>query len=296
MTKLETAIAQFAPDFFDIPTSRIAEKQEVLDRATPQVINSLQPPDLVAHSQESYDAGAEDYARNPQKRDVIDELIMFMNMLPDGARVLDIGCGYGRDALFMAVANIVYRYDLMGREKDGMKTRDKFMVPARTFRVIGLDQSTRMLARAWQARDFLVQRDLLTIEKSPDFNLGDMHHFAHLDGHFDAIWACTSLFTHTPLPFLGLAMESVARALRTGGLFFTSYTAGAVGKRYDKLLVKPGGVEYFSQPPPRLIEHFAQKCGMALKAQIFSDFEIGGKVIKENLFVSQFFRKTKQAD
>ena len=50
-------------------------------------------------------------------------------------------------------------------------------------------------------------------------------------------------------------------------------------------------IKYFSQPDPDEIVELAKTCGLSLESEVFSHFEIDGKVVKENLFVAQFFRK-----
>ena len=49
-----------------------------------------------------YDAGAADYARLNQELEGLDGLVAFCEALPKGAHVLDLGCGPGSYAAFMA--------------------------------------------------------------------------------------------------------------------------------------------------------------------------------------------------
>ncbi len=296
MTKLEQAIRLYAYGSLLDDSAPQSEKQKVLDEITPAVLGRVEPRDLVIHAREVYDATADEYAKNPHTKDIIDELVQFMFMLPDGARVLDIGCGVGRDSLFMSVKDEAFRKEHMGRMKGGISTREKFCIPQKTFAVTGIDNSLKMLALAKERSSQLIQKSLITYKTSPTFDYEDMHTIdidpQYSLGDFDGIWSCTALFTHTPVQMFQLAMGSVSGALKSGGVFFASYTNGVADGQHDKLLLSSTGrVKYFSQPSPEEITDLAEQHGLILKAQMFSDFEIRGKVIKENLFVSQFFKK-----
>ncbi|MBI2121888.1 MAG: class I SAM-dependent methyltransferase [Candidatus Sungbacteria bacterium] len=273
----------------------IEAKQAVLDTITPDVMRQLesQPHEICHHMAAVYTKTVDEYLKTKHNRDIIDELAPFMDMLPNGAGVLDVGCGPGRDTLFMSVADQNFRLDWMGRERDGKTTREKYAVPKKVFKVVGIDVSEGMLERANKRR--LALEDLLLLdpfEVYPFFLYADMHAFVGgmLQG-FDGIWSCTSLFTHTPYGLLETAMNSVSQALKSGGIFFASYTNGRGGK-YDNLRVsRTGEIKYFSQPDPDEIKALAGKFGLILTQESFSDFELNGKVIKKDLFASQFFRK-----
>lgn len=261
-----------------------AEWQRLLDKITLSVMQKVTAQDLVDHTNTVYNNTAEAYTKEPYNQFVIDELIMFMNMLPDGARVLDVGCGPGRDSFFMTT--IYYdgycRYNEMQRMKDGMTTVQKFIIPTKKFDVVGIDNSLNMITLARNKNRSLI---------NPSFIQMDMHYLSENFGTFDGIWSCTALFTHTPFSILNQTMKGISMALKTGGIFFTSYTCEN-RQNYDKLQISSTGrIKYFSQPNPELISEIARKYGMTLKAQLFSDLVKNGKVEKENLFVSQFFKK-----
>lgn len=275
----------------DVP---VEERQEILDDLTPIILRHVSPQDLLDHNQKVYDVTAKQYKENPHNPDVIDEIITFMSMLPSGARVLDVGCGFGRDTCFMATNNQQNRLSVMKRsDKNGRKTCDKFPAPDKKFEMIGIDTSPIFLQHA--------QEHAKVWGLSLVFIYGDMHNI-EINGlggcteYFDGVWSCTALFTHTPWVLLEPAIVSATRVLKPGGIFFASYTNGlADGGRYDRLLVSSTGhVKYFSQPDPSDIARIAKKYGLRLLEQIFSDFIGRDGVVKENLFVSQFFKKEAQ--
>jgi SAM-dependent methyltransferase len=61
------------------------------------------PPDLSADADSSiryYDQHAEEYARQTQFTDMSNVYVPFRELVPQGARILDAGCGVGRDTRF----------------------------------------------------------------------------------------------------------------------------------------------------------------------------------------------------
>lgn len=297
MTKLENAVLAH-PKYQALgEDADKKEKQIILDEITEEVLTGLSANEICAHVQEVYDATVDEYIKNPHTKHIIDELIEFMDMLPEGARVYDVGCGTGRDAFFMYVTNQEFRKGLMNRERHGLKTSDIYSVPTKNLRVVGIDVSQKMIdhAQKWK-RDLVNQGFIPKDSWNPFFAKQDMHNFMDEPlsvAYVEGVWSCTALFTHTPRSLLFPAMESVAKALDLQGVFFTSYTSGRAEGRYNKLLLSSTGrIKYFSQPDPDEITEVAKMCGLKLEKQSFSDFEINGKVIKKDLFVSQFFRKS----
>jgi len=295
MTKLENFVLS-NPKYQALGES--ADKkavQAVLDEITDEVLAGLTSDEICRHVQEVYDVTVDEYIKNPHNQYVIDELIEFMDMLSGGSDVFDLGCGTGRDALFMACTNTDYRKSQMRRVSHGKSTLEKFSIPAKYFRVVAIDTALKMLETARQKEQELRNNNLLTPwpYMFPLFTCEDMHNVdLQLFGPFDGIWSCTALFTHTPRALVEKSMRSVADALKSGGIFFASYTSGRVDGRYNKLLLSSTGrIKYFSQPDPDLITKIASDHGLKLEKESFSDFEVGGKVLKKDLFVSQFFRK-----
>lgn len=293
-------LVQRHPLYKAMETGNISEKQAVLDAMTPDIMGQMRPNEISQDTEEVYSKTVEEYVRNGHNRHIIDELIRFMDMLPDDAKVLDVGCGPGRDTFFMSVTDRVFRISLMNRKDiDGKTTLDKFHVPTKGFSVIGIDRSVGMLRQAFNTYYGLMRADLFNPHKEPFFLLADMHAFESSirllnsgePSGYDAVWSCTALFTHTPICFIQKAMRSVAKSLNSGGIFFTSYTNGRGGP-YDNLRIsRTGEIKYFSQPDPEGIRYHAERVGLRLIDQTLSNFIIDGKMAKKDLFCSQFFRK-----
>jgi len=274
------------------------EKQVVLDEITEEVLEQLSVDDICRHVREIYDETVEEYETNPHTKNVVDELLDFMSLIPNEERVVDVGCGAGRDTLFMACDNSHLRAMVMQREKDGERTIDKYDIPSHKFIVFAIDSSIAMVEMTKQ-KIMDANKPIGTV--LADAYQMDMHGFADkilnyydagLKRKFDGVWSCTALFTHTPQSLCRSAMEQVSQILKPKGIFFVSYTNGRAEGRYNKLLMSSTGhIKYFSQPLPEDIVQLAEEYGLRLMVESFADFVINGKVLKENLFVSQFFEK-----
>lgn len=298
MTKLENLVHSH-PQYKALEENADKKvRQAVLDEIAVGVLANLSSEDICQHVREVYDATVDEYVKNPHNKDVIDDLIEFMDMLPQGSMVLDAGCGTGRDVLFMSVTDVDFRKSRMGRISKGQTTLEKFpVVPSVVFKVTGIDSSRKMLDLAGNKKDELIKTRLLPPfgydNPFPNFAWEDIHNIDSIVfGGYDGIWSCTALFTHTPRSLIEPAMQSAATALKRGGILFLSYTNGQAEMKYDKLLLSSTSrIKYFSQPDPAMIWFVAKKHGLELIKESFSDFEMNGKVIKKDLFVSQFFRK-----
>lgn len=142
--------------------------------------------DYVARNKETFDrlgSAATDVSELMKNASIC--LPAFQMML-GGGRVLDLGCGVGRDSLRLQ------RYSLD---------------------VQGLDISEVMLDEA--------KRQV----EGVSFLQGDFRALPFTDATFDGVWANGSLFYVTPAD-LKLTLAEVIRTLKPGGVFFASYLQG----------------------------------------------------------------------
>ncbi len=142
--------------------------------------------DYVARNKETFDrlgSAATDTAE--LMRNAAVGLPAFQMML-SGGRVLDLGCGVGRDSLRLK------RYSL---------------------EVQGLDISEAMLAEAKRQVEGVT------------FSQGDFRALPFEDASFDGVWANGTLFYVTPTDLAKTLLE-VLRILKPGGVFFASYLLG----------------------------------------------------------------------
>ncbi len=257
------------------------EKQKVLNEIRGEVVKKLTPKDICQHTLEVYGKTYMQYVDNPAHKDVIEPIICFMDMLPDGGRVLDVGCGTGRDAFFMSVSNENFRRNLMQRiGEDGKRTIDKFPVPKKSFKVTAIDGCPAMIAYALNQRYDLIKQGIWNDFGWPRFKASAMHDFYLEDGKkYDGVWSCTSLFTHTPRQMQTSAVVSLSKIIRPGGFLFLSYTYGKTPEAYDNLFMSSTGeIKYFSKPMPADITTLVEHYGFVLWGEEISD-----------LFANQFF-------
>ena len=291
MTKLENLVLSH-PKYSRLGTDvPFAERQRILDEITEEILSRLTPEDILSHSLEIYNETAEHYLAAPEHQNIIDELVLFMNLneLPSGSSIIDLGCGFGRDALFMSCPNPDFRKEQMKRVSNGKTTLERYPVPNKYFYVLGVDNCRKMIGSA----DDKKKRIRGNFYSSPLFAVYDIHRLDELSLFpVDGIWSCASLFTHTPMVLVPKILKFIKGILRSGGIFAVSYTQGFQECSYNKLLLsRTGRIKYFSQPMASAIENEARKFGLKLIYQSQDNFDREGKLVARNLFATQFFQK-----
>lgn len=153
---------------------------------------------------------AEEYAKSRMDIGIVRHLADFFLKHLDGKKVLDIGCGPGRDAKYFA--------------EHGCS-------------VTGIDLAEKFLAIA--ARQHIPGARFLKM---------DMRRLAFPDNSFDGIWACASLH-HLPKEEAKEAIAEWQRVLRSKGLLFVSVKEGTEEgiQQYDKNHGKPKFFSFYSK-------------------------------------------------
>lgn len=139
-----------------------------------------------------YAGHAEAFAADTQDADLSDEQRRFAAFLPKGGRILDLGCGAGRDAL--------------GFLRLGLK-------------VEAADGSPELCRIAAQRTGLAVR--CLRFDDVP---------CAYKPGSLDGIWACASLL-HVRRARLPGLLSALSALLRENGLFYASFKLGEGEKR-----------------------------------------------------------------
>lgn len=137
-------------------------------------------------TQMSYDMTVDQYAKNTDPLRPHRECERFLELLPKKARVIDIGCGPGRDAQFFAERGV---------------------------EVHGIDLSAEMVELA-RKRVPQAHFDQTAIEE-----------LAFPQASFDGAWASASLH-HLPKKRLLEVLNSVRQLLKVGGLFYLTVKQG----------------------------------------------------------------------
>lgn len=270
--------------------------QEVLDRISDTICDEVGPIDLLAHNRVVYEETALQYAQNSEHEHIPDALISFMNKLRNNDMVLDIGCGTGRDAVFMAISDRTLRKRFMGRMKDGKAAYERFGIPRKSFFALGIDASPEMVRSAIAFADAhgLTRRGSEAPRAEFLCEIADMHFLSTVETVaelFDGVWSSAALFMHTPQQCIEPALEGVAHVLRHGGVFGVSYSNNLAGASYNNLRYsRTGEIKYFSRPQSAQIAIAAESAGLHLIEESFSDLEMAG-TLKKDFFISQLFRK-----
>lgn len=131
---------------------------------------------------QTYDRIAEEFAQaNPDIEIWRDEFEYFKKLIK-GKKVIDIGCGHGREAVLFLASGFDY---------------------------IGIDASKNMLIEARKT------------VKGGKFILMDFYNLEFPDLTFDGFWAASSLL-HVPRSKIGRVLKSVHKIIKDGGVGFIS--------------------------------------------------------------------------
>lgn len=135
---------------------------------------------------------AQAYATATRSVDMTPLYARFLPLLPAGGRVLDVGCGSGRDALAFA---------------------------QRGYRVTAFDASPELAQLAAQHTGLPVATvDVLQLQGPTSLGLP-------ADARFDGLWACASLL-HLPEVDQPRAWQTLWALLAPGGVAYASYKLG----------------------------------------------------------------------
>jgi len=147
------------------------------------------------HTIRYYDEHAEAFVSDTQELSLGQILREFLELLPDGGRVLDWGCGSGRDTLFMSCLG---------------------------YRVTATDASEAMCQTT---RELLGHDADIRCESFLELSESDA---------YDGIWACSSLL-HVKPDEIGEAFDRAWDALRCGGVLYCSFKRGnGLGYRHGR--------------------------------------------------------------
>lgn len=135
---------------------------------------------------ETYDDTVNEYEANTREIEYFASLRDFSEKLPKGARVLDLGCGWGKDSEFL------YNYG---------------------FQVEGIDLSAKMIHRAKE------------LFPKINFRVKDIRNLDYESNTFDGIWASASLL-HIPRENILNVIRSLFRFIKKGGFIFLSVKQG----------------------------------------------------------------------
>lgn len=147
---------------------------------------------LVLQTIEAYEGSAKDcLARwNKRRHRRSPLLVEWLRFLPDGARLLDLGCGGGKDA-----------GDL----------------DQRGYRVVGLDRTSALLLAGRRRYPSL------------PLVRADLRHLPFQAMSFDGLWAAASLM-HLPKPEARRILADLGKLVRPGGLFAATVTYGTTSR------------------------------------------------------------------
>src|SRR3989344_3384697 len=133
-----------------------------------------------------YDKNVDRYYEKTKDLQDVSQLKTFLSLLPKHAKILDVGCAFGRDsASFIQKGHDVYGIDL----SEKMIERAQLFVPNATFFVM------------------------------------DLLHLQFNDAFFDGIW-CGAVLIHVSKKDIPIALTELSRILKRGGILYIHVKEG----------------------------------------------------------------------
>jgi len=202
-----------------------------------------------------YDQNAHEYAKAREKRFAEKEIEEFSSYLPKGARILDAGCGTGRDAMRLFISG---------------------------FKVVGIDISRGMLE--------IARNNYPSIQ----FIEGDLRKLPFKEGEFDGIWAIASLVHFETISDVEKVLSEFYRVLVPAGVIRILVKAQK-GSEKTKIVFNKDSLihRFFRYFKKEEIEELVKKAGFEIiKSEQYREIErvIQGKQGRE--WISILARKT----
>lgn len=141
----------------------------------------------------SYEISSSQYEKNTADLHPKEEADRFMKMLPSRAKIIDIGCGPGRDAKIFSDHG---------------------------FNVIGIDFSSKMVEAAKQHAPLA------------SFNVMDIENLVFPPASFDGAWA-NCVLLHLPKRNIPSVLEKIHASLNPTGFFYLSAKKSEIGESFE---------------------------------------------------------------
>jgi len=173
----------------------------------------------------AYNLTAQEYADKVKDLHPAEEGRYFVSNLGGSKRVLDLGCGSGRDARVFSDAGC---------------------------QVVGIDLSTELIeiARRNSSRSAFLNLDMLNLP--------------FREGFFDGIWSCASLL-HLPKKSLPDCLSQCCHVLKDGGIFYVGVKEGTGEESKPDLRYGPSVAKFYSYFQQGEMESFLTDAGFGIE-------------------------------
>ena len=282
--------------------SREDVDQAAVDEVEREVLSQLSAEDIAEHNNFAYSNSVKEYGQKDANRLVVPEIVDFINLMPEGGLVLDIGAGHLRDTVYM-----------VDPESRLPLSRSDMATPYgdNRLKVVPLDISEKFFdGNLWKIAGpkkvssvpLMVLGDFMkpgrgqiyhSLEQRFSSNLGDVFTRGDLRPVLDGIWSCAGYMVHMDPTKFEEATQGWAKTLKQGGVFAVSYINKKDNGHDMKLLASrsaPGEVKIFSHFRSQDVDRVFENAGMRLIDSSTGDYSGHGHVMKD-FFGSAMYRK-----
>lgn len=270
--------------------------QEAVDRVAPDVLSKLSPKDIVDHNIFAYSASVKEYDSKKVNSEVIPELPMFIDMMPENGLVLDLAAGHLKDTLYMV--------DPSSRER---LNKEGVISPRnnKSLRVIPLEGSLEFLDQCeYKLVDHMSRVPLIVngdfmnpglgeVYTSTDSKLIKIFTEGQVQPVLDGIWSCAGQLVHMVPGKLKENLGQWTNFLKDEGLYAVSYIKRKEGQGEMKLLASrsaPGEIKVFSHYSDGEVEESFNSLGFKLVKHTNGDYD-GHGFKMDDFFGSGFYKR-----
>ena len=270
--------------------------QGVVDAVAHSVLSRLSAKDIVDHNIAAYSASVQEYDSKKVNSEVIQELPMFIDLMPKNGLVLDLAAGHLKDTLYMVDPNSRARLNREGvispRENKVLR-----VIPLEGSLEF-LDQCEHKIADYMNQVPLMIHGDFMTpgfgeVYTATDSKLINIFTRGQVQPVLDGIWSCAGQLVHMVPGKLGENLEQWAKFLKDEGIYAVSYIKRKEGQDEMKLLASrsaPGEIKVFSHYSDKEVEESFSSFGFKLIKHTSGDYDGHGYKLND-FFGSGFYKR-----
>ncbi|MBC8435284.1 hypothetical protein H8D91_02160 [archaeon] len=271
--------------------------QAAVDAIAPLVFPKLSNQDIVDHNIAAYSNSVAEYDSKKVNSEVIQELPMFMDLMPENGLVVDLAAGHLKDTLYMVDPSSRARLNREGVISP-QDNKALYVVPIEGSRAF-LEGCDYKLEDHMDRVPLIVHGDFMKPGQGRAYysGLGELTSIfteGNVQPVLDGIWSCAGQMVHMAPGKLEENVAQWSRFLKPEGVFAVSYWRKGENNEDMKLLASrsaPGEIKVFSHFSDEEVDSAFDSAGLTLMNHTIGDYDGHGHKM-EGVFGNGFYKKS----